>query len=75
MFPTEDSFRNALQKGQFSTAAILLAQLIVARYEQHTHLGLAQEVYVHRYCEQLLERGQQLNADTLLEAAHHYTPS
>ncbi|TGD80465.1 hypothetical protein [Hymenobacter wooponensis] len=75
MFPTEDSFRTALQKGQMSTAAILLAQLIVARHEQHAHVGLVQEVRVHRYCEQLVEQGHHMNADTLLEAAHHYIPA
>ncbi|QJX48517.1 hypothetical protein HMJ29_16980 [Hymenobacter taeanensis] len=75
MFPTEDSFRTALQKGQMSTAAILLAQLIVARYEQHAHLGLVQEVQVHQYCAQLLEQGASMNADTLLEAAQQYMPA
>lgn len=75
MLPTEEPFRLALYKGHVNTAAILLTQFLVARYEQHTHIGLAQEVELHRYCEQLLHKGQGLSADALLEVAQQYIPA
>ncbi|SNC63666.1 hypothetical protein SAMN06265337_0925 [Hymenobacter gelipurpurascens] len=75
MLSTEASFRSALNRGQLNTAAILLAQLLVEYYEQHKHLGLAQEVYLQRQCEQLLAQRTDWSADALLQAAQQYVPA
>lgn len=75
MLSSEVSFRAALTKGQLNTAAILLAQLLVEYYGQRQHLGLAQEVQLHRYCQQLLDQRADWNADALLQEAQQYMPA
>jgi hypothetical protein len=75
MLSSEASFRAALTKGQLHTAAILLAQLLVEYHEQRRHLGLAQEVHLHRHCQQLLAQRPDWNADALLQEAQQYLPA
>ncbi|WP_188558487.1 hypothetical protein [Hymenobacter glacieicola] len=69
MSDTEVSFRAALHDEQFTTAAVLLAQLMAARHAQHGALSLVQDMRLQRHCLDLLTQRSVSGADALLQAA------
>ncbi|MBB4601928.1 hypothetical protein HNQ93_002503 [Hymenobacter luteus] len=68
MSDTEVAFRAALHEEQFSTAAVLLAQLISARYSQQP-LTLVQDIQLQRTCLDLLNQRSVSGAEALIKAA------
>ncbi|WP_139921884.1 hypothetical protein [Hymenobacter sp. DG01] len=73
MSDTEVAFRAALHEEQFSTAAVLLAQLISARYAQQP-LTLVQDIQLQRICLDLLSQRSVSGADALIRAAGQWLP-
>ncbi|WP_375436019.1 hypothetical protein [uncultured Hymenobacter sp.] len=75
MTETEVSFRAALHEEKFSTAAVLLSQLVEARYEQSCHLTPVQILRLQVGCQQLLVQRPEVGAAALIQAAYNYLPS
>ncbi|RPD45845.1 hypothetical protein DNI29_16990 [Hymenobacter sediminis] len=69
MSDTEVAFRAALHDEQFATAAVLLAQLMSARYGQQRPLTLVQDIQLQRKCLDLLTQRSVPGADALLQVA------
>ncbi|MDF7811503.1 hypothetical protein [Hymenobacter sp. YC55] len=75
MTETEVAFRAALHEEKFSTAAVLLSQLVEAHYEQNSHLTPVQILRLQIGCQQLLVQRPEVGAAALIQAAYSYLPS
>ena len=74
MTEIEMSFRAAMHEEKFSTAAVLLAQLVEARCEQQHHLTPVQILRLQIGCQGLLVEHSGLGAAALIKAAATYLP-
>lgn len=74
MTETEVAFRAALHEEKFSTAAILLSQLVEAHYEQNYHLTPVQVLRLQIGCQQLMVQRPEVGAAALIKAAYSYLP-
>jgi hypothetical protein len=70
----EVAFRAALHEEKFSTAAVLLAQVVEARYEQQQHLTAVQILRLQAGCHTLLTQRAEMGAAALIQAAASYLP-
>ena len=75
MTETEVSFRAALHEEKFSTAAVLLSQLVEAHYEQNRHLTPVQILRLQVGCQHLLVQRPEAGASALIRAAYSYLPA
>lgn len=73
MSDTEVAFRAALHDEHYTTAAVLLAQLVSAHCAQRAPLSLVQDIQLQRYCLDLLSQRSVAGADALLRAATAWT--
>ena len=74
MTEIEVAFRAALHEEKFATAAVLLAQVVEARCEQHYHLTPVQILRLQVGCQGLLVEHSGNGAAALIEAAATYLP-
>lgn len=70
----EVAFRAALHEEKFSTAAVLLAQVVEARYEQQQRLTPVQILRLQAGCHTLLTQRAEIGAVALMQAAAGYLP-
>ena len=75
MTETEASLQTALQKQNFATAAVLLAQVVETRHElQQQRLTPVQILRLQMGCQQLLARPKAVDVSALIQAAACYLP-
>lgn len=70
MTELEVSFRTALHEERYATAGVLLAQIVVS---QQPTLPLVQELRLHTFCMDLMNRRPVGHASELLQAARMFT--
>lgn len=70
----EVAFRAALHEEKFATAAVLLAQVVEAQYEQQRHLTPVQILRLQVGCHTLLMQRAEIGAAALVQAAGSYLP-
>lgn len=74
MHEIEVAFRAALHEEKFSTAAVLLAQVVEARYEPQCRLTAVQILRLQAGCHTLLTQQPEIGATALIQAAAGYLP-
>ncbi|UOG77143.1 hypothetical protein MTX78_11195 [Hymenobacter tibetensis] len=74
MTETEVAFRAALHDENFSTAAVLLSQVVEARNEPIRHITPVQLLRLQIGCQQLLVQRPDIGAAALIQAANSYLP-